>query len=435
MRRIVLLFIVFIASNTIAQPYDSLTHTVVIDMVSGNYEKVVSTFSVDLQENVDAEKLKTLHENFVSVYGEAQIRSRVLKTYYHDKNIVYRFIWYGDQSCKLRFEIDNKKIVAFNMKAESVIDGWTPPDYADKADYKVYPELIPGNGYGLTGEFVRPVGENQDKVVIMIHGSGPSNRDEAIRGNRPFRDLAYGLAAQGISSIRFEKNTYLFGQELASVQDLTIWNETGQDVVSVVEYLKKFKSVESENIILLGHSQGAMMIPRICDSIDVGAAIMIAGNARPVYELVYDQTKFLLRENGLDDAEKRRLNMLKDQIKNLDKLSDMHPDSVDFALPFGLPAEYWKDLLEYDQQACAKNMDIPVFLIQGEGDYQVTMKDFRKFRRALRRSDSDWKAKSYEKINHLLFKNEGEPSSEEYTRNENVDTVLIDDISSWIKGL
>ncbi|MEA3447773.1 MAG: hypothetical protein U9Q98_04880 [Bacteroidota bacterium] len=50
--------------------------------------------------------------------------------------------------------------------------------------------------------------------------------------------------------------------------------------------------------------------------------------------------------------------------------------------------------------------DIPIFLMQGEGDYQVSMKNFRKFRRALRRSDSDWKATSYENINHLLFENE-----------------------------
>ncbi|MGC9331835.1 MAG: hypothetical protein ACP5DZ_08180 [Bacteroidales bacterium] len=436
MRRIVLLsFVVFVSVNSQAQPYDSLTQGFINELLQKNYKDVVSFFSENLQDRIDAEKIQALHERYIQAYGEPQIRTRVLKTYYDDKNIVYRFLWYGEQLCKLRFVVNNDKITSFHMKIEAVTDGWKQPSYAKKTDYKVYPELIPCNRYGLTGEFIRPVGKQQNKVVVMIHGSGPSDRDEAILGNRPFRDLAYGLAAQGISSIRFEKNTYLFGQELAAEKEMTIWNETGQDVVSIVDYLKRMKMVGPENLILLGHSQGAMMIPRICDSIDVGAAIMIAGNARPLQDLMYEQSKYLMQKNGLDDAEKRRLKMLKEQINNLDKLKDIPLDSVDFALPFGLPAAYWKDLLEYDQQETLKHIDIPVFLIQGEGDYQVSMKDFRKFRRALRRSDSDWKATSYENINHLLFENEGEPSRHEYERNENVDPVLIEDISTWIKDL
>ncbi|MGM0649040.1 MAG: alpha/beta fold hydrolase [Bacteroidota bacterium] len=405
------------------------------NLLSGNFEAAVSSFDNGLKDDVDAEKLESMHKQYKESYGEAAKRPKVLKTYYDNKHIVYQFLWYGDQSCKLRFETNNDKITAFNMQMEAVTKGWSYPDYADRSDYKTYPELIQCESYALPGEIVMPVKDQHDKFVIFIHGSGPSDRDASVQGNRPFRDLAYGLAAKGIGSIRYEKNTYLFGTELANDKGLTIWDETGKDVVSVVKYLQKFKSIEPENIVLVGHSQGAMMIPRICDSIDVGAAVMIAGNARPLYELMYEQSEFLMGRDGLDDGEKRRLKMLKEQIDNLDKLRGMHPDSVDFALPFGLPAAYWKDLLEYDQRECLRNIDIPVFLIQGEGDYQVSMKDFRRFRRDLRRSDSDWKAKAYDKINHLLFKNKGKPSRSEYSRNENVDLVLIEDISTWIKSL
>ncbi len=436
MRKIALLFyLTFIVALCIAQPYDSLTSDCIQKLLKKDYEGVVSKFSEDLSVSVDAGKIQTMHERYIDAYGKPHVRSGILKTYYQDKNLVYCFLWYGDQSCKIRFELNGNEIASYNMTIEAVTDGWSHPDYAAKTDYKAYPELIPANGYGLTGEFVRPGGKQQNKVVVMIHGSGPSDRDESILGNRPFRDLAYGLAANGIGSIRFEKNTYLFGQELAAEKGMTIWDETGKDVVSIVDYLRRLKMIEPENIVLLGHSQGAMMIPRICDSIDVGAAIMIAGNACPLQDLMYEQSKFLMQKNGLDDAEKRRLNMLKEQIKNIDKLKDIPSDSVGFALPFGLPASYWKDLIEYDQQETLKHIDIPVFLIQGEGDYQVSMKDFRKFRRALRRSDSDWKAKSYDNINHLLFENKGEPSREEYERNENVDPVLIEDISKWIENL
>ncbi|MDA3820204.1 MAG: hypothetical protein PF590_07085, partial [Candidatus Delongbacteria bacterium] len=183
MRRIALLsFIVFVSVNTHAQPYDSLTQGCIDELLQKNYKGVVSFFSEDLQEKIEPEKIQTLHERHIQVYGEPQIRPRVLKTYYHNKNIVYRFLWYGEQLCKLRFDVNNDKITSFHMKIEAVTDGWTQPSYAKKTDYKTYPELIPCNGYGLTGEFVRPVGKNQNKLVIMIHGSGPSDRDEAILG-------------------------------------------------------------------------------------------------------------------------------------------------------------------------------------------------------------------------------------------------------------
>ncbi|MFO7790772.1 MAG: hypothetical protein R6V32_09390, partial [Bacteroidales bacterium] len=72
---------------------------------------------------------------------------------------------------------------------------------------------------------------------------------------------------------------------------------------------------------------------------------------------------------------------------------------------------------------------------QGKGDYQVKMKDFRKFRRALRRSGVHWKALAYEKVNHLLFENEKEPSKYEYERSENVEKYIIEDVADWMKGL
>ena len=59
-------------------------------------------------------------------------------------------------------------------------------------------------------------------VVILVHGSGPHDRDETIGPLKPFRELAWGLAEQGIAVIRYDKRTYVYkGEAMTSVESFT----------------------------------------------------------------------------------------------------------------------------------------------------------------------------------------------------------------------
>ena len=430
---LVMIFTGFIG-NLSAQITDTLTSRFLENLSCEKYGEAVAFFSDDLSESYDTAWLQKKHELYNNAFGQAEIRDLVLKSFYGNKHIVCRFMWYGDQSVKFRFVIQGDEIAEISIGKESITNAYSLPEYAGRKDVVLRPVLIRSGKYALPGEIVEPAGESAGKWVVFVHGSGPANRDEAMFGNRPFKDIAYGLAKHGISSLRYDKNTYLFGPELSKEDGMTMWDETGNDAVSAFNYLKKFEQVKSQNIYMLGHSQGAMMMPAICDSIEAGGAIMIAGNARPLHKLMYEQFRFLMKQDGLSKAEKRRLDIQKEHIENLKKLKNMPVDSVDFAMPYGLPASYWKYLLEYDQTERIKEIDEPVLLLQGKGDYQVRMRDFRKFRRALLFSDLEWKAIAYDKVNHLLFENQGKPSKEEYNRNENVEGYIIEDIANWIQN-
>ncbi|MDZ7606573.1 MAG: hypothetical protein U5K79_13515 [Cyclobacteriaceae bacterium] len=56
-----------------------------------------------------------------------------------------------------------------------------------------------------------PKGKNSFPIVLFVHGSGPNDRDETIGPNKPFRDIAYGLAEKGIASLRYDKRTFVYG--------------------------------------------------------------------------------------------------------------------------------------------------------------------------------------------------------------------------------
>lgn len=69
--------------------------------------------------------------------------------------------------------------------------------------------------YPLPGLLTLPDGAGPFPAVLLVHGSGPQDRDEAVGPNRPFRDLAVGLAALGVASLRYDKRTFAHGKRLA----------------------------------------------------------------------------------------------------------------------------------------------------------------------------------------------------------------------------
>lgn len=76
-----------------------------------------------------------------------------------------------------------------------------------------------------------PAGEGPFPMVVMVHGSGPLDRDESIGPNHPFRDIALGLARRGVASLRYDKRTYAYP---ASAQAISIYDETIDDALTAL---------------------------------------------------------------------------------------------------------------------------------------------------------------------------------------------------------
>ena len=139
-------------------------------------------------------------------------------------------------------------------------------------------------------------------AVVMVHGSGASNMDEKVMALSPFKDLAEGLAAHGVASLRYDKRTFTYGKQMAKM-DATASVETIDDAILALEILKNDSRIDSSRIYVLGHSMGAMLAPRIdAEWGNAAGLIMLAGTPYRLEDIVLRQamtgSEYLLRPSG-----------------------------------------------------------------------------------------------------------------------------------------
>src|SRR5205814_1805761 len=148
----------------------------------------------------------------------------------------------------------------------------------------------------LPGTLLLPKGKGPFPVVVLVHGSGPSDRDETVGGTRVFRDFADGLADRGIASLRYEKRTKQHPTEFA--RTYTIDDETTDDAVAAVAFVRMQPGIDPKRVFLAGHSQGGMMAPRIAQrSPGLAGIALLAAPARQLQYLVLDQFTYLSKND------------------------------------------------------------------------------------------------------------------------------------------
>lgn len=268
-------------------------------------------------------------------------------------------------------------------------------------------------------------------AVILVHGSGPNDKNETIGGSAIFKDLAYGLAKQGIAVLRYDKRTLVYAQEL-DADTLTLKEETTDDVVSAITLLQNTAGINKDKIYVLGHSLGGMALPLIAEeNQSVAGFIALAAPARKLEELILEQSNYLLSFQMFDKEQSDSIS--KDYEKQIKAIQSLTKDSELSANQLlGMPKNYWLFLNEYDQVKKAKNITKPILFLQGERDYQVTMEDFNIFQTALK-NNSNAQFISYPNLNHLFITGEGKSIPEEYMETGSIDETVIADIADFIK--
>lgn len=317
--------------------------------------------------------------------------------------------------------------------AKDAAADWKAPDYS-KADSYVEKAVKVGAGeWELPATLTLPKGEGPFPALVLVHGSGSHDRDETIGPNKPFKDLALGLASRGVAVLRYVKRTKQHGQKMLETKDkLTVNEEVTDDAVAAVDFLRHAEHIDPKRIFVLGHSLGGMMAPSIGKADPrIAGLISLAGTSRPLDEVIVDQTTHILAISpNLPEEQKKVLVDL--QQKSIDlKKQDLSKDTPSDKLPLGLPISYWRSLKEVDPPAIAKALKMPILILQGGSDYQVTKKDFDRWKSVL----GDRKGvefKWYPKLSHLFMVVEGEGKPGDYEKAGHVTPEVVEDIASWI---
>ncbi len=144
----------------------------------------------------------------------------------------------------------------------------------------------------LSGTFTRPHGTRKYPVVLLISGSGPSDRDETFAGHKPFLVLSDYLTKKGIAVLRYDdRGRGASTGDYASATTL----DFAKDAASAITYLKTRSDINSKHIGIIGHSEGGIIAPIVANMLeeDVSFIISLAGTAIPGSELSLLQSQSL----------------------------------------------------------------------------------------------------------------------------------------------
>ncbi len=305
---------------------------------------------------------------------------------------------------------------------------------AESAAFSSMELALPVPGLGeLPGTLTVPEGDGPFPAVILLPGSGPNDRDETIGSRKPFRDIAEGLAACGVAVYRFDKRTYVYGNELAGKKDVSLEDEYLEDAVNAVQLLAAQEKIDPERIFVLGHSLGGNAVPAVARALEQAPVkargfIMMAASPRPLDELMREQYDFLysLLPEVTEElqAEKDALFADLDRLRDLDALTE--DDTV-----AGVYSAYWKWLAAYDIMEAADGITQPVLLLQGEEDYQVTMVDFGLWQDAFGGKDN-WRMISYPGLTHIFMPGQKTDGAAAYAGDGSVREDVIRDIAEFV---
>lgn len=316
---------------------------------------------------------------------------------------------------------------------------YEPPAYADPSHFGESEVTVGTGEWAVPGTLTVPRGPGPFPGLVLVHGSGPNDRDESIGPNKPFKDLAWGLATKGVAVLRYEKRSLVHGQKILASPEveaaMTVKEETIDDALAAAALLGKDERIDPRRIFILGHSLGGYLLPRIAlaaEPLGLAGFISLAGPTRSLEELILDQTSHLLSLAGdsLSAEEKKQLDEVAGAVARIRALSEADKGSTTRIL--GAMPAYWLDLRGYDPAAAAKKVTQPMLFLQGGRDYQVTAEDLEGWKRALGdRADVGFRL--FPRLNHLFFEGEGTITPLEYTqRHGSVALAVIEEIATFL---
>lgn len=278
-------------------------------------------------------------------------------------------------------------------------------------------------------------------AVVLVHGSGPNDRDESVSAVKPFRDLAQALSQRGIAVLRYDKRTYVYGKEIASAEDFaafTVEEETIQDAIAAGNLLRQDSRIDPQRIYLLGHSLGGMLAPRIVSESDglFAGMILANGSNRSLLEIMLRQLTDAAEAVPEAQQESYRA-MLAQAASAAEALPAMTAEEAQSAVIWGQNAYYFWEMAQHPAPAdYLTSLSIPTMLINGQRDFQVNVQEGRESWEAALDMSAPWLTCLWADVNHLLMRPEADPSivgtANEYNLTCTVDDAVAQAITDFI---
>jgi dienelactone hydrolase len=385
---------------------------------SGDYDAAFRLFDARMKAAVPLEKLRTLWEEQTGRIGALRSWERIAG----DPSRGYEV-----RLATLRFDRGEMKAMVAVDPLEGSVAGFFlrpaaqpaagHPAYADTTRFHTVDVTVGSDPYPLPGSLALPAGTGPFPAVVLVHGSGPQDRDETIGANKVFRDIAEGLASKGIVVLRYDKRSLRYPEALKDKP--TIDDEVVLDAMAAVKLVQGRAEVDPKRVLVIGHSLGALLAPEIAlRAGSVAGTVLLAPPGRKPWNIVAAQMRYL----NAPAAEIEKIDSMGKTIESGKITGD--------PLFAGAPVSYWIDWGKRDGPETARKLARPLLVLHGERDYQVIDEDVAIWKKRLQGAPNT-RFVSLPGLNHLFIEGTGKPGPAEYDTPGHVDARVIEALAAF----
>ena len=292
-----------------------------------------------------------------------------------------------------------------------------------ESTFKESPLVLKINVVEIFGTLTTPATGTKFPVALIISGSGPTDRDgnNAMMKNNSLKLLAEALAKNGIASLRYDKRGIGESKAAAVAESNLVFENYTEDVKSWINLLKQDKRFSK--VIVIGHSEGSLI--GMIAGAKADKFISIAGSGESADKLI--KTQIASKANKqLEDLTFPIIDSLKsgNNVKKVDPmLNSLFRPSIQ---------PYLISWFKYNPQTEIKKLTVPVLVVQGNNDLQVTVKDAE----LLSQANKNAELLIVDKMNHVMKIIDGDVQANMASyNNENlpISEVMTNKIISFIK--
>lgn len=317
------------------------------------------------------------------------------------------------------------------------------PSYVDEDAFVERETTVDAGDVELDGRLTLPAdadsGDAPDEAVpgvVLVHGQGVSDLDGSVGASKLLRDLAWGLASEGIAVLRYEKR--LADHDVPD-EAFTLDAVVVDDAVAAVDALAAVEVVDADATFVVGHSLGGMAAPRIAarHGCFAGAANL---DGRPTGTLDPADADIIRyefeRDGDLDAEQEAQLEEDRETIRRIDAGEFDDDETI-----WGRPGVWHASMNALDPTAEASDLDVPVFVATAFGADEDTQPHLAEFHRKnhQRWSDADLPAGSeigqYDGLDHYLQEGYAPRTPLSVDLGGNVAERLVVDLADWVRGV
>ena len=262
------------------------------------------------------------------------------------------------------------------LSAAAPIAPWEPPGYTDPAGFDEHEVTVGPEPVAVPGTLAVPHGAGPWPGVVLLAGSGSLDRDETIGRNKPFKDIAWGLATRGVAVLRFDKVTFTHAGGSSRRLAVHVRDEYLPARHRGDQTLREHPGVDPARVYVLGHSLGGTVAPRVAAAEPGRGRHDPHGRGCPAAALGHRPPDPLSRlaeprHRGVIPASDRRAH----QKAGWSTAPTSRPRRRPANYRSGLRRRTGSTSAAMTRPRLAAALDTPMLILQGGRDYQVTVAD------------------------------------------------------------